>query len=112
MATQRRSPSDVETVDPNVEEPTEGITKLSEVFGQPMVVDEVQQVQQAPTTLGDQGWVIRTNVDVEDMTVGAPENHFSFKAGTRYRAPLRVAEILYNRDMLMEQPYPYEPQRR
>jgi hypothetical protein len=116
MATQRRppNPSGVQEVDPMVDTgPTEGLSTMAEMFGNPMVVDEVQQIPYAyANPLGDAIWVIRPNIEIEDMTVGSPDNHFSFKPGTRYRVPQRVAEILYNRDMLMEMPYPYEPQRR
>ena len=110
MATQRR-PGEVETVDPNVDTgPTEGVTTMKEMFGQPLVVDEVHEVpQQYP--MSDGSWIVRPNSDVEDMTVGSPQNHFNLKAGTRYRVPERVAMILYNADKLMEIPFPYQPRR-
>jgi len=112
MASQRRA-GEPETVNPMVDGgPTEGVSTLDGMFSQqPTVVDEVQEVPlQMPQQ--DLGWVIRPNCEIEDMTVGNPHHHLSFKEGTRYRVPIEVAEILYNREKLMEVPYPYEPQRR
>ena len=82
---------------------------MAGLFGQAQVVDEIQNTP--PHYLGDAVWVVRPINDVEDMTVGSPDNHFNLKAGTRYRVPQRVAEILYNRDLLMEIPYPYDGRR-
>src|SRR5436189_5090420 len=98
MASQRQQNSgEPETVSPHAEgaAQTPGISTMAEMFGQPQIVDEVQEVAWV-NPLGDSLWVIRPNTNVEDMTVGLPENHFSMKAGTRYRVPERVAEILYN----------------
>lgn len=109
MAQTRRQPGEVETVDPMVEggEPTEGVTTMAGMFAPAQVVD---QVQEAPLPFGDDEpqWIIRPLEDIEDMTVGVTDIHFAFKAGTRYRVPQRIAEILYNRDRLMEVPYEYD----
>jgi hypothetical protein len=80
---------------------------MAQMFGPAEIVDEVQESPIVTRAHGPQ-FIIRPNEDIEDMTVGSPEIHFSFKAGTRYRVPQRVAEILYNRDKLMEVPYPYD----
>jgi len=110
MASTRRAPGDVETVDVNDGDgPREGVSTMAGLFGQAQVVDEVQDTR--PHDLGDAIWVVRPVNDIEDMTVGTPDNHFSLKAGTRYRVPQRVAEILYNRDLLMEMPYQYDGRR-
>jgi len=108
-ARQQTQPGEQETVDPSVEggEVTPGVTTMAEMFGQPQIVDEVQELALA-NPLGDAIWVVRPNMDIEDMTVGLPENHFNMKAGTRYRVPDRVAEILYNRDQLMEVPIRFD----
>jgi hypothetical protein len=109
MATTRRQPGEPETVNPMVEDgPTEGVSTMEGLFNQKAtVVDEVQEIpyqQPGPNTW----WVIRPNRDIEDMTVGLPEAHFSFKEGIRYKVPVRIAEILFNRDALLEVPYPYD----
>lgn len=91
--------------------PAEGVTTMGGLFGKATVVDEVVE-QDFPVQAQVEFWVIRPGLDIEDMTVGAPENHYAFKSGVRYRVPLRIAEILYNRDHLIEVPYPYEEQRR
>jgi hypothetical protein len=83
------------------------MTTMAEMFGTPQVVDEVQELPiQQP--LGEAVWVVRPNADIEEMTVGLPDNHFNMKAGTRYRVPERVAQILYERDQLMEMPIRYD----
>lgn len=86
---------------------TEGITTMAGLFGQPQVVDEVRETPvQAPVEA--EWWVIRPSDDVEDMTVGLATMHFAFKAGVRYRVPLRVAQILAEREKLLEMPFPYD----
>jgi hypothetical protein len=87
--------------------PTEGLTTMQSLFPGAQVVDEVQEYPMAPQVAAE-WWVIRTNEDVEDMTVGEATQHFAFKAGIRYRVPQRVAEILADRDKLMEVPYPFD----
>lgn len=95
-------------VDVNVPEGvTPGVTTMAAMFGAPQVVDEVQY-RPTPTPVDTDMWVIRTNANVEDMTVGEVAYHFAFQAGVRYKVPLRVAEILSDRDMLMEVPYPFD----
>jgi hypothetical protein len=109
MASARQPAGTPETVDPSVEggEVTPGMTTMAEMFGTPQVVDEVQELPiQQP--LGEAVWVVRPNADIEEMTVGLPDNHFNMKAGTRYRVPERVAQILYERDQLMEMPIRYD----
>jgi hypothetical protein len=111
MASQRQpaTPGAVEEVDPSVEggEVSPGVTTMAEMFGQPQIVDEVQELP-IVDPLGEAVWIVRPSMAIEDMTVGLPENHFNMKAGTRYRVPARVAEILYNRDQLMEVPIRYD----
>ena len=84
---------------------------MKEMFGQPRVVDEVRQYELSDVQEAQhpEWFVIRTNTDIEDMTVGDPANRFAFKKGTRYCVPEQVAQILFNRDYLMEVPYPWEP---
>ena len=94
-----------------VDQPTEGIGKLSEVFGKAHVVDQVVERPQqaaAPDENGEVWWVVRPNEDRDDMTIGQPDNHFAFKAGVRYKVPARVAQILSDRDLLLEIPFPYK----
>lgn len=109
MASQRQNPSEPEVVSPHEEgaEPTPGVSTMAQMFGQPQIVDEVQEIPWV-NPLGEAVWVIRPNIDIEDMTVGSPENHFNMKAGTRYRVPERVADILFTRDQLMEYPIRYD----
>lgn len=101
------NPNDPKVVNPHGDnaEVTPGTSTMSGLFGQAEVVDEVQEIPIRPQAEQYKWWVIRTNAEVEDMTVGDPDFHFSFKAGVRYKVPERVARILYSRDMLMEQPY-------
>jgi len=94
-------------VNPSQAGPTEGLTTMQGLFGPATVVDEVQQTPMR-TPQDVEFWVIRPNQDIEDMTVGDQAVHYAFKAGIRYRAPMRVAEILADRDMLMEMPYPFD----
>lgn len=103
-----------ERVNPMVDGgPTEGVSTMGSLFPKAVVVDEVVEQQYAPMPeTPPEWWVIRPGRDIEDMTVGAPNNRFAFKAGTRYRVPFEVAQILMNRDYLIEIPYPYEEQRR
>jgi hypothetical protein len=70
----------------------------------------VDEVQEHPLQRVDPSefWVIRPNENVEDMTVGDVNYHFAFQAGVRYKVPQRVAEILADRDKLMEVPFPYD----
>jgi hypothetical protein len=111
MATARRQPGEVETVDPSVDTgPTEGLSTMAQMFSPAQTVDEVYETH--PHDLGDAVWIVRPINEVEDMTVGSPNNHFNLKAGIRYRVPQRVAEILYNRDLLMEVPYLDDGRRR
>ena len=105
---QSRNPAEPEVVDPSVDTgPSEGVTTLAEMFGSPTVVDEVNTVP-LPTQLNDPQWVVRPSVKVEDMTVGYPDTHVEMEPGRRYSVPFRVAQILYDRDQLMEIPYPFD----
>jgi len=97
MATARQQPQ--QQTEPD-EEPTLGT--LNGIFEKPLIVDEVHEVPlQAPQ--GAVGYIIRPNITIEQMTIG--EDSFDFKAGTRYRVPERVAQILFDRDLLMEMPF-------
>jgi hypothetical protein len=127
LATQRR-PADTDAgeirepdtpeipaVDPSVEDGvTPGVSTMKDLFGQPHVLDEVRTVPyyepepEGEKVLVSEFWVIRTRTDIEDMTVGVPIVHMSFKAGTRYRVPWQIASELQRLDYLMEQPYPYD----
>jgi hypothetical protein len=108
MASQRRV-GEPETVNPMVDDgPTEGVARMADMFQPAQVVDEVQETPARPQE-GEQMWVIRPSQDVEDMTLGNPHEHYAFKAGTRYKVNIHVAAVLYNRELLMEQPYPYDP---
>lgn len=103
-------PNAPQVVNPMVDQPTEGVTKMSEMFGAAHVVDQVVE-RPLPTSEASDGirwFVIRPNADTEDMTVGSPDNHFAFKAGVRYKVPDRVAQIMFDRDLLLEIPFPYQ----
>lgn len=56
----------------------------------PLVLDEIENV--GVSTAGDMV-VIRTITDVEDMTYGVG-NHYTFKAGVKYRVPSSLANYL------------------
>ena len=106
---QVRNPNEPQVANPMVDQPTEGVTKMSEMFGQAHVVDQVvERPLVRPEDDGVRWFVIRPNADVEDMTIGSPDNHFAFKAGTRYKVPDRVAQIMFDRDLLLEIPFPYQ----
>jgi hypothetical protein len=105
----QRQNGETESVSPHAEgaEVTPGVSTMAQMFGSPQIVDEVQEVAWV-NPLGEAQWIVRPSVEIEDMTVGLPENHFNMTAGKRYRVPARVAEILYNRDQLMEVPIRYD----
>jgi len=84
---------------------------MAGLFGAPHVVDEVQELPMLPEERDSPIWVIRTNVDIEDMTLGVPIVHMAFKAGVRYKVPKDVAYELARLDYLMETPFPYDEQR-
>ena len=56
----------------------------------PLVLDEIETV--GVSTAGDMV-VIRTITDVEEMTYGVG-NHYTFKAGVKYRVPSSLASYL------------------
>ena len=56
----------------------------------PLVLDEIEDV--GVSTAGDMV-VIRTITDIEDMTYGVG-NHYTFKAGVKYRVPSDLAAYL------------------
>jgi hypothetical protein len=56
----------------------------------PLVLDEIENV--GVSTAGDMV-VIRTITDVDDMTYGVG-NHYTFKAGVKYRVPSSLANYL------------------
>jgi hypothetical protein len=56
----------------------------------PLVLDEIENV--GVSTAGDMV-VIRTITDIEDMTYGVG-NHYTFKAGVKYRVPVGLAGYL------------------
>ena len=56
----------------------------------PIVLDEIENV--GVTTANDMV-VIRTITDVDDMTYGVG-NHYTFKAGVKYRVPGHLANYL------------------
>jgi hypothetical protein len=56
----------------------------------PLVLDEIENV--GVTTANDTV-IIRTITDVEDMTYGVG-NHYTFKAGVKYRVPSHLANYL------------------
>ena len=102
-------------VDPSVDDGvTPGVSTMKDLFGEAHVVDEVRSVPyyepepEGERVLVSEFWVVRTRQDIEDMTVGIPIVHMSFKAGTRYKVPWQVASELTRLDYLMEQPYPYD----
>ena len=56
----------------------------------PLVLDEIEEV--GVTTANDTV-VIRTITDIDEMTYGVG-NHYTFKAGVKYRVPAGLAEYL------------------
>lgn len=56
----------------------------------PLVLDDIENV--GVTTANDMV-VIRTITDIEEMTYGVG-NHYSFKAGVKYRVPSGLANYL------------------
>jgi len=56
----------------------------------PLVLDEIENI--GVSTAND-SVVIRTITDIEDMTYGVG-NHYSFKAGVKYRVPSNLAGYL------------------
>ena len=56
----------------------------------PLVLDEIENV--GVSTAGDMV-IIRTITDIDDMTYGVG-NHYSFKAGVKYRVPAGLAGYL------------------
>ena len=56
----------------------------------PLVLDEIEDV--GVSVAGDMV-VIRTITDIEEMTYGVG-NHFTFKAGVKYRVPAGLARYL------------------
>ena len=56
----------------------------------PLVLDEIEDVG---VTVANDSVVIRTITDIEDMTYGVG-NHFTFKAGVKYRVPSGLAAYL------------------
>lgn len=58
----------------------------------PLLIDEVEEVG---VSVNNDTVVIRTHQDIEDMTFGVG-NHYSFKAGARYKVPRALAAYLDN----------------
>jgi len=56
----------------------------------PLVLDEIEEV--GVTTANDTV-IIRTVTDIEEMTYGVG-NHYTFKAGVKYRVPSGLASYL------------------
>ena len=56
----------------------------------PLVLDEIENV--GVTTAND-SVIIRTITDIDEMTFGVG-NHYSFKAGVKYRVPSHLANYL------------------
>lgn len=56
----------------------------------PLVLDEIENV--GVTTANDTV-IIRTITDIEDMTYGVG-NHYTFKAGVKYRVPVDLSNYL------------------
>lgn len=56
----------------------------------PLVLDEIENV--GVSTAGDMV-VIRTITDIDEMTYGVG-NHYTFKAGVKYRVPANLAGYL------------------
>ena len=56
----------------------------------PIVIDEIENVG---VTLADDSVIIRTVVDIEEMTYGVG-NTYTFKAGQKYKVPKKIADYL------------------
>ena len=55
-----------------------------------VVIDEIEQVG---VSLANENVIIRTQVDIEDMTFGVG-NHYTFKAGVKYSVSKDLADYL------------------
>ena len=64
----------------------------------PTVIDEVEALG---VSLADDTTVIRVAEDLENVTIGAG-NHFSFKAGQKYKVPKFVAVHLQEKGYLYD----------
>lgn len=56
----------------------------------PLLIDEIEEVG---VSVNNDTVVIRTGHDIEDMTFGVG-NHYTFKAGVRYKVPRGLAAYL------------------
>ncbi len=68
------------------------------VPSKPTVIDEVEALG---VSLADDTTVIRVAEDLENVTIGAG-NHFSFKAGQKYKVPKFVAVHLQEKGYLYD----------
>ena len=56
----------------------------------PLVLDEIEEVG---VSVANDYVIIRTITDIEEMTYGVG-NHYSFKAGVKYKVPAGLADYL------------------
>lgn len=68
------------------------------VKGEPTVIDEVESVG---VDLADDAQIIRVAEDLDFVTIGAG-NHFSFKAGQKYKVAKHVAAHLQEKGYLYD----------
>ena len=68
------------------------------VSGEPTVIDEVESVG---VTSADDSTVIRVAEDLDFVTIGVG-NHYSFKAGQKYKVPKGVAQHLQEKGYLYD----------
>lgn len=74
------------------------VTDLTEVGKKTTIIDEVEPVG---IELADDSVVVRVAEDIEAMTVGVG-NHYSFKAGAKYKVPKHVANHLREKGLLYD----------
>lgn len=74
------------------------VLDLSENPSNPTVIDEVESLG---VTSADETTVVRLAEDLENVTIGVG-NHFSFKAGQKYKVAKHVAAHLQEKGYLYE----------
>lgn len=74
------------------------IVDLSETPDKPTVIDEIEDLG---VDLADDTTVIRVAEDLDMVTIGVG-NHYSFRAGQKYKVPSQVATHLKEKGLLYD----------
>jgi hypothetical protein len=74
------------------------IVDLSETPDKPTVIDEIEDLG---VDLADDTTVIRVAEDLDMVTIGVG-NHYSFRAGQKYKVPSQVASHLKEKGLLYD----------